>query len=145
MRTLRLALLCVAMAAASPALAEPLTVTLDCGVHGKAMIRSTLFLGTTKPQSARNPAAVSELQWQMFLRDEVTTRFPDGLTVMDGLGQWRGANGVVDQERSKILMLTHRDTQEARQAVQDIAAAYRRAFEQEAVLWEMAPICSALL
>jgi hypothetical protein len=32
---------------------------------------------------------VSDRNWDRFLADEVTPRFPDGLTVFDAKGQWR--------------------------------------------------------
>ena len=41
-----------------------------------AQLRTTLYFGLARPKGS-----VSELAWQMFLRDEVTARFPDGLTV----------------------------------------------------------------
>src|SRR5260370_36861061 len=34
--------------------------------------------------------AVSETQWLQFIDYEITPRFPDGLTVYDAAGQWRG-------------------------------------------------------
>jgi hypothetical protein len=40
-------------------------------------------------------------------------------------------------------MLVHPAAPEARRAIEDIIAAYRKAFEQEAVLWERTPVCAA--
>src|SRR6266436_4735196 len=31
---------------------------------------------------------VSEGAWRRFVAREITTRFPDGLTILDGRGQW---------------------------------------------------------
>ena len=45
-------------------------------------IRTTLYFGLSRPKGS-----VSELDWQIFLRDEVTRRFPDGLTVWQAEGQ----------------------------------------------------------
>jgi len=39
-------------------------------------------------------ATVSEEDWQRFLNVEVTPRFPDGLTVYDVYGQYRGSDGL---------------------------------------------------
>lgn len=107
-----------------------------CGNASAAQLRTTLYFGTTRPTGA-----VSELEWQMFLRDEVTQRFPDGLTVWDAQGQWKSAKGTIDQERTKVLLLVHPDTAKARGAVQDVIEKYRRVFEQESVLWETASVC----
>ena len=78
-----------------------------------------------------------------ILRDEVTKRFPDGLTVWGAEGQWRTPAGSIDHEQSKVLLLVHPDTAAARQLVQGVIEAYRKAFDQESVLWETAPVCAA--
>jgi hypothetical protein len=79
----------------------------------------------------------------MFLRDEVTQRFPEGLTVWEAEGQWRTAAGTIDHEQSKVLLLVHTDTPAARQSVQAVIEAYRKKFEQQSVLWESARVCVA--
>jgi hypothetical protein len=109
-----------------------------CGDAVAAQVRTTLYFGTTRPTGA-----VSELEWQVFLRDEVTQRFPEGLTVWDAQGQWRTPRGSIDQERSKVLLLVHRDTAKARAAVQEVIEGYRKAFQQESVLWETARVCAS--
>ncbi|WP_137180427.1 DUF3574 domain-containing protein [Roseomonas sp. AR75] len=48
---------------------------------------------------------VSDNAWQGFLDDVVTPSFPDGLTVLDAAGQWRGRDGRIARERSKLLLL----------------------------------------
>ena len=108
----------------------------ECGVATAAQLRTTLYFGTTRPTGA-----VSELEWQMFLRDEVTQRFPEGLTVWEAQGQWRTPRGTIDQERSKVLLLVHADTTRARDGVQEVIARYRKMFDQESVLWETARVC----
>ena len=79
----------------------------------------------------------------VFLRDEVTRRFPDGLTVWEAEGQWRSAAGSLDHEQSKVLLLVHPDTTAARQSVQAVIESYRKTFDQESVLWESARACVA--
>ena len=39
-----------------------------------SQLRTTLYFGLARPKGS-----VSELEWQIFLRDEVTGRFPEGL------------------------------------------------------------------
>ncbi len=124
-----------ATATAPAPLTEP---ALACGTFSAAQMRTTLYFGMTRPTGA-----VSELEWQMFLRDEVTRRFPAGLTVWEAQGQWQSAKGSIDQERSKVLLLVHSDSQAARDAVLDIIRTYRKAFDQESVLWETARVCVA--
>jgi hypothetical protein len=122
----------------TPVRAQGLGVTMDCGASSAPHIRTTLYFGLSRPRGS-----VSELEWQIFLRDDVTKRFPDGLTVWQAEGQWLTPAGSIDREQSKVLLLVHGDTQEARQSVQEVIQTYRKAFEQESVLWESSRVCIA--
>ena len=116
------------------ATAQPAAVQA-CG-SAMPQLRTTLYFGGERPKGS-----VSELEWQIFLRDDVTGRFPDGLTVWEAEGQWRTPAGSVDREQSKVLLLVHPDTAAARQSVQSVIEAYRKAFDQQSVLWESARVC----
>jgi Protein of unknown function (DUF3574) len=116
--------------------AQGFTVVMDCGGSSAPQMRTTLYFGLTRAKGA-----ISELEWQIFLRDEVTRRFPEGLTAWEAQGQWRSPAGTIDQERSKVLLLVHADNADARHAVQDVISTYRRQFEQQSVLWESARVC----
>jgi uncharacterized protein DUF3574 len=118
--------------------AQGFTVVMDC-VSSAPQIRTTLYFGLARPKGA-----VSELEWQIFLRDEVTKRFPDGFTVWEAQGQWRTPAGTIDHERSKVLLVVHPDSAQARKSIQEVIGSYRRLFEQESVLWESARVCGAL-
>ena len=110
----------------------------QCGSGYSSQVRTTLYFGTAKPKGT-----VSELEWQLFLRDEVTSRFPDGLTVWNAEGQWRAPNGSTEHEHTKILLLVHQDTPAAREAIRSLTAKYRKAFDQQSVLLETARVCVA--
>ena len=110
----------------------------QCGTATASQVRTTLYFGSARPKGS-----VSELEWQIFLRDEVTARFPEGLTVWDAHGQWRGSTGNVEHERAKVLLLVHPDTPAARQSVTAVIDRYRKAFDQESVLWETSRVCIA--
>ena len=56
-----------------------------CGPLGTSYMRTTLYFGLN-----RKAGNISESQWKSFLRDEVTPRFPQGLTVWQAGGQWSG-------------------------------------------------------
>jgi hypothetical protein len=122
----------------TPVGAQGFTVTMDCGVASAAQVRTTLYFGLARPKGS-----VSELEWQLFLRDEVTRRFPEGLTVWGAEGQWRSEAGSIDHEQSKVLLLVHPETAAARQSVQAVIDAYRKTFDQQSVLWESARVCAA--
>jgi len=119
------------------ATAQPVAVQ-TCG-SSVPQLRTTLYFGGARPRGS-----VSELEWQIFLRDEVTSRFPSGVTVWDAEGQWRGSEGKISHERTKVLLLVHPDTEKARQAIRALIDRYRKVFEQESVLWETSPVCAAL-
>ena len=118
--------------------AQGFTVVMDCGGASAPQMRTTLYFGLQRPTGE-----VSELEWQIFLRDEVTRRFPDGLTVWEAEGQWRTPAGVLDHEQSKVLLLVHPDSPEAKKSVQEVMDVYRKTFEQQSVLWESARVCVA--
>jgi hypothetical protein len=130
---------CVAGGLLQPAVgAQGPTVVMDCGAASVPQLRTTLYFGLARPKGS-----VTELEWQIFLRDEVTSRFPEGLTVWEAEGQWRSPAGTIDHEQSKVLLLVHPDTAAARQLVLAVIEAYRKTFEQQSVLWESARVCVA--
>ena len=120
----------------APVSAQGSTVAMECGASSAPQVRTTLYFGLARPKGS-----VTELEWQLFLRDEVTNRFPDGLTVWGAEGQWRTPSGSIDHEQSKVLLLVHPDTSSARQSVLAVIEAYRKTFEQQSVLWESARVC----
>jgi hypothetical protein len=117
--------------------AQGFTVVMDCGATSAPQLRTTLYFGLNRAKGG----AISELEWQVFLRDEVTRRFPDGLTAWEAQGQWRTPDGSIDHERAKVLLLVHPETADARRAVQEVITTYRKIFEQQSVLWESARVC----
>jgi hypothetical protein len=144
MRTLTvvaLILLSLAFIANSPGRASQAAtpgITERTCAPGAAHMRTTLYFGLAHPLGK-----VSESQWQAFLRQEVTPRFPDGLTVWQADGQWRRADGHISRERAKVLLLVHEETPAVRTALAAIVASYKQSFRQESVLWETAPVCAA--
>jgi hypothetical protein len=107
-----------------------------------AFFRTELYFGSNKPDGS----VVSEADFQRFLDTEITPRFPDGLTLLTGLGQFRGSSGRIEQERSMLLILLY-PTDTARssgQKIEAIRAAYERMFQQESVLRADAPLAECV-
>lgn len=98
-----------------------------CASH--AVVTDTLYFGTQTPAGTVSPE-----QWQAFVDEVVTPRFPDGFTVTRGEGQWRGPDGAIVHESSYILELVHVDSRRDAGAVAAIAAEYKARFHQDAVL-----------
>lgn len=86
---------------------------------------------------------VSEIAWRQFLAEEVTPRFPDGLTVVDASGQWRGDDGEIVREPTKLLIVLVPDAEAAEPAIDEIIDAYKDRYEQESVLLAEHRVCIA--
>ena len=84
--------------------------------------------------SAPQRAAHQRRRVAAFVDAEVTPRFPDGLTVLRGPGQWRDRDGVVSREQSHILVIWHEPTGRYETDIEAIRAAYTSRFDQESVM-----------
>jgi hypothetical protein len=106
-------------------------------------IRTELFFGTAKPDGS----AVSDAEWEAFLDAEITPRFPDGLTVLSGAGQWQGEDDQIVEERSKIVILLYprEAVDESNAEIEQIRSAYEQQFQQESVLRadDDRPVCTS--
>jgi hypothetical protein len=92
--------------------------------------RTELYFGSDMPEGN-----VSEQDFKMFLDAQVTPRFPDGLTLLTGYGQFRNSDEVIVKERSAVLILFYpSQTAETNAKIQAIRDAYKTAFKQESVL-----------
>jgi hypothetical protein len=104
-----------------------------------------LFFGRTiAPTDATPRGEVSEAQWRRFLDEEVTPRFPDGLSVLDVQGRWvDGKTGRTVNERSKQVILVVFDGQQVGTRIDDLVAAFKARFRQSAVLRLSESTCAA--
>ena len=109
-------------------------------------VRSELYFGVGEESGVADrpqDRPIDEAQWRSFLDREVTPRFPDGLTWFDARGQWRGHDGQVIGEPSRVLILLHGEDDASAASVEAIRSAYKQAFAQEAVMVEREPSCVA--
>lgn len=141
--TQRLPGLCVAAAlvvlasAAQPAIGAD---TPACPPGTEQFTEYRLFFGRSQgDQEVVSDAVV----WRAFLANEVTPRFPDGLTVLDAAGQWRSGSGAIVRERSKLLLILARPGADAMRRTDEIAEAYKRAFGQSSVLRVITTACAS--
>ena len=78
---------------------------------------------------------ISEQAWREFLDREVSTRFPDGLSVVDVYGQWQGKQQAHPERlRSKMLVIDYPDTPANRAKVEAIRAAWKQRTGDQSVL-----------
>jgi len=105
---------------------------------GSAYERTTFYFGLRRPRGV-----VDDAQWKAFLRDEVTSRFPKGLTVWEADGQWRRDDGRIGHERVKVLLLVHDESPATHAALRQIVERYKVLFQQKSVLWETVRVRAA--
>jgi hypothetical protein len=110
----------------------------SCAIGDTALVRDVLYFGRNRPVGG----AVTDVEWQSFLDQVLTPRFPAGLTVVAATGQWKGKSGLVEQERSEVVTVFHSGDEAARRAVMEAVMEYKRRFRQEAVLRERMPTCA---
>jgi hypothetical protein len=83
----------------------------------------------------RPDQGISESKWREFLDKEVTPRFPNGLSVIDAYGQWQGKNQIAPERlRSKMLIIDYQDTQQNRDKIQAIRAAWKQMTGDQSVM-----------
>ncbi|MDG2516861.1 DUF3574 domain-containing protein [Lysobacter soli] len=96
-------------------------------------IRSELYFAVGNEDGT---GVIDDVRWRAFLDAEVTPRFPDGLTVLDGYGQWRfQQDGRLVRQRAKVLVVLHEDGARRREDIEAIRLAWKRMTGHESVLW----------
>jgi hypothetical protein len=92
--------------------------------------KTELLFGLSKPDGS----IITEPEFQQFIDREVTPLFPDGLTLMNVTGQFKDSKNVIIKEKSKLLLLLHRNDRNAQSNIEQIRKAYVTKFHQESVL-----------
>ena len=94
--------------------------------------RTELYFGMNRPGGA----VVTDEEWSKFLADEVTPRFPEGFTVLDGYGQFKNKSGKIVKEKSRVLILLYpkKSIKDANLKIEEMRTAYTKTFQQQSVL-----------
>ncbi|MEG4500149.1 DUF3574 domain-containing protein [Microcoleus sp. F10-C6] len=104
--------------------------TSDTNAKQTNLLKDELFFGLTKPGGE----TISEAEWQEFVKSVITPRFWEGLTVLEGSGQFLNSSGILIRENSKIVIIIYESSPEKNQAINEIIETYKRTFQQESVL-----------
>lgn len=101
--------------------------------RGKPHIDTHLYFGTGRPGGE---PPVSDKEFLAFVDKHVTPKFPSGLTIQEGRGQWRNKDGKITRERSYELNVLYplSEAKEHDADIEQIRNAYKRAYGQESVL-----------
>ncbi|MEE4299109.1 MAG: DUF3574 domain-containing protein [Pseudomonadales bacterium] len=139
-------MLCFYLAAVDCAAAEsPVEVT--AALNGDATrpasalwLRTELYLAVGRADDPAGPR-IDEATWRAFLDAEVTPRFPDGFSVLDAYGQWRGReSGRIGRLESKVIVILHPDAEEADERIEALRRAFKTRFGQYSVLRVTGPV-----
>ena len=96
-----------------------------------AFQRTELFFGMDKPTGG----TVSEDEWQKFVAEVVTSRFPEGFTVDDALGQYLDGKTLIREKSKQLILIYPRKLKtSASRKIEEIRSAYIKAFDQKSVL-----------
>jgi Protein of unknown function (DUF3574) len=101
-----------------------------CPAGQEAHRTAQLFFG----RDIKGQSAVSEADFRKFVDEALTPRFPDGLTVLDGGGQWRGEENKLIREASKVVLVVLPRGREGSARLEAARNAYKGRFHQESVL-----------
>ena len=110
----------------------------ECPENTEHFTQYQLFMG-------RNNASgevVNDSAWNAFLEDVVIPRFPDGLSVIDAEGRWRSDQGMVFEERSKLLIILAPSDVNVMPFLDQISDEYKLRFDQESVLQVTIDACA---
>lgn len=103
------------------------------------MRTAQLFFG----QNIGGKPGVSEADFRKFVDEELTPRFPSGLTVLEGGGQWKGDENRLIREASKVVVLVLPNGRDAGKKLDAARKAYKTRFGQESVLLVTQAACVA--
>ncbi|MDB5424312.1 MAG: hypothetical protein JWQ29_1728 [Phenylobacterium sp.] len=104
--------------------------TPACPVGQERLRTAQLFFG----QNIGGKPGVSEADFRRFVDDELTPRFPDGLTILNGGGQWRGSENQLIRDASKVVLIVLPGKSDATPRIEAVRGAYKQRFQQESVL-----------
>jgi hypothetical protein len=130
---------CLALLAAA-LLAGCGAVDVPCGPGQQPVAADLLYFGSSRPDGP----PVTQEQWDAFLADVVTPRYPSGFTAWPATGQWQGAGGAITREASWVLSIVHPDEPQPEEGIRAIATQYKARFRQEAVLRVKQAACMSL-
>lgn len=104
-------------------------------VAHRGWTRSEIYFGLQR----RDGRLVTESEWESFVQQVVTPRFPEGLTVFEGAGQWRNAAGEVERERTKVMVILHPTDELPGAKIDEVRRLYCERFDQGAVMKVTSP------
>lgn len=94
----------------------------------QAWLRTELYMG-----------AIPAAEWQRFLSEVVTPRFPGGFTVLEAQGQWQAPSGEIRSLPSRVLVLLHPADPKSETGIESVRSAFKERFHHVSVLRSTSP------
>jgi hypothetical protein len=107
---------------------------------GQQSIRTAqLFFGRNDLAASR----IDDAEFRRFVDQELSPRFPDGLTMLDGGRQWAGAENQRIRESAKVVLIVLPGRGDARARIAAVRAAYKARYHQDPALVVSEPACAS--
>lgn len=110
-----------------------------CRAEAAPMRRIELVFGLSR----KGAPEIGEAEWRAFLDREITPRFPAGLTVLAGHGQWQSPSGASVSEPARLLLVWASPAPDLDRRIEAVRAAWKQAHRQESVLRAESTDCVA--
>jgi Protein of unknown function (DUF3574) len=108
-----------------------------CSPPLKPALQVSLYFGRDSPHGE-----VSEAEWARFLAEEVTPRFPAGLSVVEVAGQYTEPGGRLVREKTKLVVVVVFDAPAHLPRVQAVVDAFSRRHGQHSVFRTEHAVCA---
>lgn len=134
-------LLPVVLALLAGCATKPATMPSACPAGTERSTMVELFMG----RNAGDRLRVRDGEWARFVTEEITPRFPDGMSVQDASGQWRDTarNGAIVREPAKVMRIVlPGDGSAQMDRIMAISDAYKTRFDQQAVMRVLTEVCA---
>lgn len=127
----------LALGACTP---PPQTAVSACAAPLKPALEVDLYFGRETDKGRE----ITEAEWASFLTEEVTPRFPAGLSVIDVAGQYREPSGRIQRERTKLVVVVVFDAPAHQPKVQAIVETYSKRYGQHGVFRVEHAVCAGV-
>ncbi|MDE2486308.1 MAG: DUF3574 domain-containing protein [Alphaproteobacteria bacterium] len=111
-----------------------------CPAGQHAVRTAQLFFG----QRQEGKPWVPEPAFRRFVDEELVTRFPDGVTVLDGGPRWKDDADPQIRQAAKVALIVLPEGPEAQTRLAAVRRAYKARFDQESRMRMTAPACTPL-
>lgn len=114
----------------APPVTTDATGPVCTALHARPDVRISLLFGLRRPHGGR----ITKREWNAFLRDTVTPRFPAGLSVLQVEGQWQDReSGRIGREPGRVVWIVTPPAPDLPARIDAIRQTYRTRFQQQAV------------